>query len=73
MVFIMENLRASPLLLVEAKPPYDPSVSNKIILSVTGVKHSRLTIDKRLAWANRIKRKRILLNAKRKSQFPLIG
>jgi len=49
------------------------SLANKIIPSATKVKYLGLLLDKRLTWAEHIKQKRLLLNSRRKSLYPLLG
>ncbi|VVC44186.1 Endonuclease/exonuclease/phosphatase,Reverse transcriptase domain [Cinara cedri] len=48
-------------------------LNNKVIPSSSNVKYLGLTLDKRLTWALHIKEKRLLLNARRRALFPLIG
>ena len=40
---------------------------------VSNVKYLGLILDKRLTWAEHIKQKRLLLNLRRKSLYPLLG
>uniref|UniRef100_A0A2S2R1T0 RNA-directed DNA polymerase from mobile element jockey n=1 Tax=Sipha flava TaxID=143950 RepID=A0A2S2R1T0_9HEMI len=46
-------------------------LSNKIIPSVISVKYLGLILDKRLNWVKHFKQKRLLLNVRRKSLYPL--
>ncbi|VVC41929.1 Reverse transcriptase domain [Cinara cedri] len=48
-------------------------LNNKVIPSSSNVKYLGLTLDKRLTWALHIKQKRLLLNARRRALFLLIG
>jgi len=48
-------------------------LNNKIIPHSSNVKYLGMTLDKRLTWATHIKQKRLILNARRRALFPLIG
>jgi hypothetical protein len=48
-------------------------LNNKVIPSSSNVKYLGMALDKRLTWATHIKQKRLILNARRRSLFPLIG
>jgi len=48
-------------------------MSNKTIPAATSVKYLALILDKRPTWAEHIKQKRLLLNLRRKSLYPLLG
>lgn len=66
-----KSTRITFTLRQDVVPPV--SLANKIIPSVTNVKYLGLILDKRLAWTEHIKQKRVLLNPRRKCLYPLLG